>query len=126
MLGVSKRAKCDKCFKTIAVQISKYALRWIIRESFALLRMSSDNRDACWRHTYMGQELDELRYLRLPEIIGCKRRGIRGLYPVSASHWWAGVQSGRYPKQVKLSARVSAWKSSDIRELLSRGTEGAK
>jgi prophage regulatory protein len=72
----------------------------------------------------MGQELDELRYLRLPEIIGCKRRGIRGLYPVSASHWWAGVQSGRYPKQVKLSARVSAWRASDIRELLSRGVEG--
>jgi prophage regulatory protein len=70
-----------------------------------------------------NKKLDDLAYLRLPEIIGCKRRGIRGLYPVSASHWWSGVASGRYPRQIKLSARVSAWRVQDIRELLSRGSE---
>jgi len=66
----------------------------------------------------MDKKLDELAYLRLPEIIGCKRRNTRGLYPVSASHWWAGVKSGKYPKQIKLSARVSAWRVADILALL--------
>lgn len=66
----------------------------------------------------MDQELDNLGYLRLSEIIGCKRRGIRGLYPVSASHWYSGVATGRYPRPVKLSAAVSAYRRSDIIALL--------
>ena len=70
--------------------------------------------------------LDEMGYLRLPQIIGCKRKGIPALYPVSKSNWWAGVASRRYPAPVKLSARVTAWRVTDVRKLLSRVAEEGK
>ena len=36
------------------------------------------------------------------------------LIPVSASTWWAGVKSGRYPQPIKLGARITAWRIEDI------------
>ena len=51
-------------------------------------------------------------FLRLPDVL--KR------YPVSKSTWWAGIKAGKYPKQVKLSERTSAWRESDIDELCNR------
>ena len=38
--------------------------------------------------------------------------------PVSRSNWWAGVKSGRFPKPVKLSERVTCWRSGDILRLV--------
>ena len=38
---------------------------------------------------------------------------VLALVPVSRSHWWAGVKDGRYPKPIKLSARVTVWRASD-------------
>jgi predicted DNA-binding transcriptional regulator AlpA len=38
--------------------------------------------------------------------------------PVSRSHWWAGVKAGKYPKPVKLSEWVTAWRASDIKDLM--------
>jgi predicted DNA-binding transcriptional regulator AlpA len=38
--------------------------------------------------------------------------------PVSRSHWWAGVASGKFPKGIKLSDRVTCWKASDIQNLI--------
>lgn len=52
----------------------------------------------------------DIALLRLPKVLA--------LIPVSKSQWWAGVKDGRYPPPVKLSARCSAWKSSDIRALI--------
>jgi len=43
-----------------------------------------------------------------------------GPIPVSKSTWWQGVKDGRFPKSVKISARTTAWKAEDIRELLER------
>ncbi len=40
--------------------------------------------------------------------------------PVSRSSWWAGCKSGRYPKPVKLGPRTTAWRLSDINELLKK------
>lgn len=51
--------------------------------------------------------------LRLPEVLA--------LIPVSRATWYAGVKSGRYPKQVSLGPRCVAWKASDIQQLVSRG-----
>lgn len=50
--------------------------------------------------------------VRLKEILGPK-----GPIPVSKSTWWDGVKSGRFPKPIKLSARVTCWKAEDIRAL---------
>lgn len=52
-------------------------------------------------------------FLRLKQIIP-------GIIPISKSGWWAGVKSGRYPKPVKLSARITVWRISDIRSLIER------
>lgn len=56
-------------------------------------------------------------YLRLPQIIGNKR-DIPPLLPVSRTHFLDGVKSGKYPKPVKLGARMVAWRQSDIHDLL--------
>jgi len=53
-------------------------------------------------------ELPELH--RLPKVLQ--------RVPVSRSHWWAGVASGKFPKGIKLSDRVTVWKSSDITALI--------
>jgi len=57
-------------------------------------------------------------FIRLWQIIGCKKRGISALLPISRSSWWVGVKTGKYPKPVKLSVRCAAWRVSDIRKLL--------
>jgi predicted DNA-binding transcriptional regulator AlpA len=63
-------------------------------------------------------QLPETGYLRLPQIIGDAKRGIPAIIPVSKSSWWAGVASGKFPKQVKLGPRTAAWRVSDIRALI--------
>lgn len=54
--------------------------------------------------------LPETGYVRLPVVLR--------LIPVGKSTWWAGIKTGRYPKPVKLSARVTAWRVEDIRALI--------
>ena len=44
-----------------------------------------------------------------------------GPIPVSKSTWWAGVKDGRFPKPLKLGARVTVWRVEDIRELIENG-----
>jgi prophage regulatory protein len=43
-----------------------------------------------------------------------------GPVPVSKSTWWAGIKTGRFPQPVKIGPRITAWRVSDIRELLQR------
>jgi prophage regulatory protein len=59
-------------------------------------------------------------YVRLTQIVGDKNATppIPAIIPVSASSWWNGVKSGRYPKPVKLGPRTTAWRISDIRALI--------
>ncbi len=54
--------------------------------------------------------LPEVGFVRLPDVLK--------VYPVSKSHWWAGVKEGRYPKPVKLGPKITAWRVEDIRELI--------
>lgn len=54
--------------------------------------------------------LPETGFVRLPEILS--------VIPISATTWWEGVRTGRYPKGVKLSARCTAWRAEDIRALI--------
>lgn len=51
-------------------------------------------------------QLQKYGFLRLPEVLE--------LIPVSKSTWWAGVKSGKYPKAVKLSSRITAWRTTEI------------
>ncbi len=52
----------------------------------------------------------DVGFLRLPAILA--------LFPIGESSWWRGVAEGKFPKPVKRSPRVSAWRVSDIRRLL--------
>lgn len=40
------------------------------------------------------------------------------LIPISKSAWWRGCRDGKYPKPIKLSARTTVWKKSDIDALI--------
>ncbi|MCB1518920.1 MAG: AlpA family phage regulatory protein [Hyphomicrobiaceae bacterium] len=64
----------------------------------------------------MSDKLPQTGFLRLPAIIAPN-----GPIPVSKSTWWAGVKNGRYPKPVKLSTRVTAWRVEDIRDFIDNG-----
>lgn len=51
-------------------------------------------------------------YVRLPQILA--------LIPISKSSWWAGIKSGKYPKQIKLGEKTSVWRAEDIWSLIER------
>lgn len=66
--------------------------------------------------------IPETGFLRLRDIIGRPATkndpGTPAIIPVSASTWWAGVRSGRYPQPTRaLGARITAWRAEDIRAL---------
>lgn len=64
--------------------------------------------------------MNEARFLRIWDIIGCRRRGIAPVLPVSRTTWLDGVRTGRYPKPIKLSERVTAWRAQDVFGLLNQ------
>lgn len=67
--------------------------------------------------------LPDTGYVRLPQIIGNKKKGIPPLIPVCAATWYNGVKSGRYPKGVLLGPQIRAWRVEDIRALIEEGTQ---
>jgi prophage regulatory protein len=64
----------------------------------------------------LPKQLPAEGFVRLAQIIGPG-----GPIPVSKTTWWRGVKDGTYPRPVKLSANITAWKVCDIRRLLSVG-----
>lgn len=58
-------------------------------------------------------QLPETGFLRLPAVLR--------FIPVGKSTWWAGVKTGRFPKPVKLGAKITAWRAEDIRALIEKG-----
>ena len=56
------------------------------------------------------QILPETGFVRLPQVLK--------VFPVSKSTWWAGVKDGRFPKAVKLSEKITAWRVEDIQALI--------
>lgn len=48
--------------------------------------------------------------LRLSEVLA--------VYPLSRAAWYQGVRDGIYPRPVKIGPRASAWRTSDIRQLI--------
>lgn len=48
--------------------------------------------------------------LRLPDVLA--------IFPVSRSTWYQGIKDGRYPLPVKIGVRASAWRVSDIEQLV--------
>lgn len=61
-------------------------------------------------------KLPDTGFLRLSSILAP-----RGPIPVSKSTWWAGIKDGRFPKPIKLGARITVWRVADIRSLIETG-----
>ena len=59
-------------------------------------------------------------FFRLPQIIGDAKANppIPALIPVSKTTWYAGINSGIFPKGIKLSPRVGVWRESDIQNVI--------
>ena len=53
-----------------------------------------------------NSNLSNLRLYRLPQVLA--------RIPVSRSSWYAGINSGRYPRGFSLGPRTTVWRSDDI------------
>lgn len=71
----------------------------------------------------MTHNIPKTGLLRVKQIIGDPKATppIPAIIPVSRSTWWSGVKSGRFPQPVKLGPRTTAWRVSDIREMIELG-----
>lgn len=67
--------------------------------------------------------LPEAGFLRIRDIIGDRRRGMRGLIPVSPATWYGWIAAQRAPKPIKFG-RTSVWRVEDIRALLDQLSAG--
>lgn len=69
--------------------------------------------------------LPDVGFVRLKQILGDPKGDppIPPIIPISRSHWFAGVKSGKYPRPVKLGARTTVWRVEDIRKLISNPPE---
>ncbi len=54
----------------------------------------------------------------IPFLGFMRLNAVLAIIPVSKSTWWAGVKSGRFPQAVKLSERITAWRTDDINSLI--------
>ena len=54
--------------------------------------------------------LPDTGYIRIKQVLR--------YIPVSKSTWWAGIKTGRFPKPVRLGAKVTAWHVQDIRNYI--------
>ena len=61
---------------------------------------------------------------RIAEVIGDRKRDIKGVIPMGRTAWYKGIKEGRYPRPVKISERSVAWKSEDIDALVARISSG--
>lgn len=58
----------------------------------------------------MSKELPNTGFVRIKTILQ--------FIPVSASTWWEGCRSGRFPRPIKLAHRTTVWKAEDIHALI--------
>lgn len=72
-----------------------------------------------------GTPLPMEGYLRLRDIIGDRKRGIPAVIPISATTWWEGVRTHRFPKPRKLGPRTTVWLVGDIRRLIDLESVGS-
>lgn len=66
-------------------------------------------------------KLSDDAFVRISNLVRTPRRQIEEvLLPFSASALWRMVADGRFPKPIKLGARITAWRVRDIRNWLQR------
>lgn len=63
--------------------------------------------------TATGPTLPSTGYVREAQLV--TKKGRQGIIPFSPATLWRKVASGEFPKPVKLSVGVTAWKVEDVR-----------
>jgi len=64
--------------------------------------------------------VDQLKFNRLPDEAFIRQNTLMGMsiLPFSASTLWRKVRSGQFPKPLRLSEQITAWRVRDIRSWL--------
>lgn len=57
-----------------------------------------------------GPVLPDTGFLRIHHVLQ--------FIPVSRSDFWAKVKTGEFPRPIKISPKVTAWRAEDIRALI--------
>lgn len=72
--------------------------------------------------TTATNKLQVTGYYRIWHIVGDSKAEppIPAILPISRSTFLNGVKSGKYPRPVKLGERTTAWKVSDISDLVDK------
>ncbi len=58
----------------------------------------------------------EEMFLRLSQVLD--------IIPISRSCWWKGCKEGKYPTPLKIGARTTVWRASEIQELVAKLSAG--
>lgn len=56
--------------------------------------------------------------IRMSELASYMKRGHRGILPVSAATVWNWVRKGQFPAPIKVSEKITAWRTEDVRKYL--------
>jgi prophage regulatory protein len=62
-------------------------------------------------------------FVRVSQLLGCRRRGLVPILPISRSGLYAWIRDGRFPAPMKLG-KVIAWDAAVVREALA-GMKGS-
>lgn len=68
----------------------------------------------------MQTETNFTESYQLPNAGFVRLADVLKVIPVSKTTWWKGIQTGRFPKPIKLSERTTAWHVADIRSLIEK------
>ncbi len=70
-------------------------------------------------------QMPETGFLRVKQIVGDPKANppIPPIIPVSATTWWNGVKTGRFPRSIKLGS-ITVWRVEDIRAYLASFYQG--
>jgi prophage regulatory protein len=71
-------------------------------------------------------ELPDSAFLRESHLVqDPKRPDYPALLPLSAATLWRMVAAGSFPKPLKLSPRVTAWRVADVRRFINAPSKGS-
>lgn len=82
------------------------------------MQVQTDKREVHAQPQGLTDHLPAVGYLRQSQLIPA-------ILPFSGSTLWRKVNAGEFPKPVKLSARVTAWRVEDIRNWMAKVDEGS-
>jgi prophage regulatory protein len=57
-------------------------------------------------------------FVRVSQLLGCRRRGIVPILPISRNCLYSWIREGRWPAPQKLGSKVIAWPAEVVREML--------